>query len=87
MPCDPRIYVDSTVIATDSPSPIYLEGMMKRYDELHWESSAEYITGKISVAIYYTSLVQQVTAEFEKIPIFNLIGSVGGQLGRLKYQS
>ncbi len=35
----------------------------------------------INVEIFYTSMSQSVTEEIEKIPIFNLIGSIGGQLG------
>ncbi len=75
------MYVETTVMAIDSPSQIYTDGIIQRLREVNRKATPERINNAIDVELFYTTMGKLVTSEFEKTPIFNLIGNVGGQLG------
>ncbi len=75
------MYVETTVMAIDSPSPIYTDGIIQRLGEANLNVTPQQVNSGIGVELFYTTLGKLVTSEFEKTPIFNLIGNVGGQLG------
>ncbi len=79
------MFVETTLIAIDSPSPIYTDGIVQRFREVNLNVTSQQINNAIRVELFYTTLGKLVTSEYEKTPIFNLIGNVGGQLGKFQW--
>ncbi len=79
-PCDPRMSVETNLMVTEFPGPLFIDGVMERLAAI---GLSEYSPSQMIIAeIFYTSLSQFVTEEIENVPISNLIGSIGGQLGK-----
>ncbi len=80
-PCDRRMYIDSSVSTRDHPGPIYVEGLREKMKERGLLRGVG-LDEMTNIEIFYTSLSRLVTEEIEKVPIFNLISNIGGQLGK-----
>ncbi len=86
-PCESQKSVDISISEKELFGKNFIPSIKSRLSQLgtYGEDVASIVEDYIVVEIYFSSVAEAVTEEFEKVPIFNLIGSVGGQLGTSNY--